>query len=163
MWSVVHKCLQQLVCTSGMVIISWLPHILLSPYIQLCRPSPSFHGVISLQIPRPEVDPEAYQKALARTRQAQCVQRAIGYMRANEPSRWGLPTWKGFACTEAKNRQAGARGCAYLSRSTPGWGAALRMRVHLHWCIALIMFEQQRFDGPLPRGVWKNQESSTCY
>lgn len=40
-----------------------------------------------LQIPRPDVDPEAYQKALARTRQAQCVQRAIGYMRANEPSR----------------------------------------------------------------------------
>lgn len=39
------------------------------------------------EIPRPEVDPEAYQKALARTRQAQCVQRAIGYMRANEPSR----------------------------------------------------------------------------
>jgi hypothetical protein len=40
------------------------------------------------QIPRPDVDPEAYQKALARTRQAQCVQRAIGYMRAGESARW---------------------------------------------------------------------------
>jgi hypothetical protein len=42
---------------------------------------------VPLQIPKPDVDPEAYKKALARTRQAQCVQRAIGYMRANEPSR----------------------------------------------------------------------------
>lgn len=51
-----------------------------------CTPPPAV--VNAAQIPRPEVDPEAYQKALARTRQAQCVQRAIGYMRANEPSRW---------------------------------------------------------------------------
>lgn len=39
------------------------------------------------EIPLPDADPEAYKKALARTRQAQCVQRAIGYMRAGEPAR----------------------------------------------------------------------------
>lgn len=39
------------------------------------------------EIPRPDADPRAYQLALARTRQALDVQRAVAYMKAGEPSR----------------------------------------------------------------------------
>jgi hypothetical protein len=72
---------------------------------------------VLLQIPRPEVDPEAYQKALARTRQAQCVQRAIGYMRANEPSRCGAyrDSLEGLlSCSSSSSQQPATAhpGCA---------------------------------------------------
>lgn len=39
------------------------------------------------QIPRPDADPVAYQRALARTRQAQDVARAVSYMAAGETAR----------------------------------------------------------------------------
>ncbi|KAF8070852.1 hypothetical protein HT031_000933 [Scenedesmus sp. PABB004] len=39
------------------------------------------------EIPRPESDPVAYQKALARTRQAQDVARAVSHMASGEPAR----------------------------------------------------------------------------
>ncbi|KAI8467589.1 MAG: hypothetical protein J3K34DRAFT_523577 [Monoraphidium minutum] len=39
------------------------------------------------EIPRPDADPRAYQMALARTRQALDVQKAVAYMKAGEPSR----------------------------------------------------------------------------
>lgn len=39
------------------------------------------------QIPRPDADPRAYQMALARTRQALDVQRAVAHMKAGEPAR----------------------------------------------------------------------------
>jgi hypothetical protein len=39
------------------------------------------------QMPNASTDPVAYQKALARTRQAQDVQRAVGFMNAGEPAR----------------------------------------------------------------------------
>lgn len=35
----------------------------------------------------PDADPEAYQKALARSRQRQCINRAVGYMNAGDPAR----------------------------------------------------------------------------
>lgn len=38
-------------------------------------------------MPNASTDPVAYQKALARTRQAQDVQRAVGFMNAGEPAR----------------------------------------------------------------------------
>ncbi|KAI8466940.1 MAG: hypothetical protein J3K34DRAFT_472091 [Monoraphidium minutum] len=39
------------------------------------------------EIPRPDADPRAYQLALARTRQALDVQRAVAYSKAGEPAR----------------------------------------------------------------------------
>lgn len=39
------------------------------------------------EIPRPDADPKAYQMALARTRQALDVQKAVSYMKSGEPSR----------------------------------------------------------------------------
>ncbi|GBF93333.1 hypothetical protein Rsub_06371 [Raphidocelis subcapitata] len=39
------------------------------------------------EIPRPDADPRAYKLALARTRQALDVQRAVAYMKAGEPAR----------------------------------------------------------------------------
>lgn len=40
-----------------------------------------------LQIPLPDVDPDGYKKALARTRQAQDVARAVTFMHNGEPAR----------------------------------------------------------------------------
>ena len=39
------------------------------------------------EIPRPDADPKAYQLALARTRQALDVQKAVTFMKAGEPAR----------------------------------------------------------------------------
>lgn len=39
------------------------------------------------EVPRPDADPRAYQLALARTRQALNVQKAVAFMKASEPSR----------------------------------------------------------------------------
>lgn len=43
---------------------------------------------LRMQIPLPDVDPEGYKKALARTRQAQDVARAVTFMHNGEPARW---------------------------------------------------------------------------
>jgi hypothetical protein len=65
------------------------------------------------QIPRPDADPRAYQLALARTRQALDVQKAVAYMKAGEPSRWGRFGGRGggaggagAACPAASRRAA---------------------------------------------------------
>lgn len=50
-----------------------------TPKQQLLEPWP--------EIPRPDADPRAYQMALARTRQALDVQRAVAHMKAGEPAR----------------------------------------------------------------------------
>eukprot|EP00877_Chromochloris_zofingiensis_P008509 jgi/Chrzof1/3911/Cz13g13040.t1 len=39
------------------------------------------------EVPNPQADPKAYQMALARTRQALDVQKAVAYMKAGEPAR----------------------------------------------------------------------------
>jgi len=39
------------------------------------------------EIPQPDGDPKAYQLALARTRQALYVQKAVSYMKAGQPAR----------------------------------------------------------------------------
>lgn len=36
---------------------------------------------------RADADPEAYQKALARSRQAQCINKAVAYMQSGDPAR----------------------------------------------------------------------------
>eukprot|EP00878_Enallax_costatus_P003803 GHUV01004019.1.p1 GENE.GHUV01004019.1~~GHUV01004019.1.p1 ORF type:complete len:213 (+),score=17.12 GHUV01004019.1:148-786(+) len=57
----------------------WFKRQVQSPSKKLPEPWP--------QIPRPEADPEGYKKALARTRQAQDVARAVTFMHNGEPAR----------------------------------------------------------------------------
>jgi len=51
------------------------------------QPNPTARYDPHLQIPRPDSDPRQYQLALARTRQALAVQKAVTFMKAGEPAR----------------------------------------------------------------------------
>jgi hypothetical protein len=57
------------------------------------------------ELPNLETDPQGYQRALARTRQAQDVARAVSYMHAGEPARCACTAVQGMVANQQQQQQ----------------------------------------------------------